>query len=73
MEVTDAHMNDVTWTTRAWWEEDGVLCTEKTSPAKNGGRPIRARREVSIDGKHLTVTQEWAPGKVFTQQLALDC
>ena len=49
-------------------EDATVLCSVKTSPKQNGGRPITARRYVTPEGA-LIVTQEWAAGKVFTQKL----
>lgn len=56
------------WHWKTWWEDGGVLCSEKTSPKQNGGRPIVVRRQITPEGG-LVVAQEWAPGKVFTQKL----
>lgn len=68
-EVIDANVPGVVWKVRQWWESGGVLCSEKASASQNGGRPITCRRQTSQGGMRLVVTQEWAPGKVFTQTL----
>ena len=66
--VRDVNVPGVVWDMRTWWEDGGVLCSEKVAPSQNGGRPLLCRRVVTADNL-LTVTQEWAPGKVFTQVL----
>ena len=76
-EEEDANVKGAMWSTRVWWEEGGVLCSEKRSNQQNKGRPIKVRRWVTqapaAPGAKpepvLMVTQEWAPGKVFTQRL----
>ena len=64
----DDNVKGVTWHMKVYWDPKapGVLCTEKISPKQNGGRPITIRRWVDATG--LNVSQEWAPGKVFTQR-----
>ena len=64
----DENVKGVMWSTRVWWEAGGVLCSERRSSQQNKGRPITVRRWVERAGE-LVVTQEWAPGKVFTQRL----
>lgn len=64
----DDNVKGVTWHMKVYWDPKapGVLCTEKISPKQNGGRPITIRRWVDATG--LNVSQEWAPGKVFSQK-----
>lgn len=82
----DENVEGVLWTTRTWWEDGHVLCSERRSEQQNKGRAIIVRRWVepvavpSDNGKAhegegeeadvLVVTQEWAPGKIFTQRLS---
>lgn len=68
-EEADPNVPGVMWKVKAWWEDRGVLCTQRVAASQNGGRPIICRRTTSEDGRRLVVTQEWAPGKVFTQSL----
>jgi hypothetical protein len=83
-EEQDENLEGVVWTTRVWWEDGCVLCSERRSADQNGGEPITVRRwiepsEATAGGGGggggreddcLVVTQQWAPGKVFTQRLS---
>ena len=66
-EVSDPNLAGQTWQLRNYWSE-GCCITEKSCAAQNCGKPILVKRSVTPDGL-LVVTQEWEPGKVFTQTL----
>ena len=63
-------MSGVEWSVRQWWEKDGnVLCSERRAPTQNRGRAIKVRRYIDPADGALVVTQEWLPGRVYTQRL----